>query len=393
METNITITDLIAIRNTMNLAAERGAFKAEEMADIGAVYNKLNKFLEAVIAQAAAQEAEKNAREKRKALDDERTELEVSQLWSLGLGEPFPVSALHGRGSGDLLDEIIKRFPEEGSTQARPRGPRRVALLGKPNVGKSSLLNALAGESRSVVSSVAGTTVDPVDELIEIAGTTYRIIDTAGIRRKSHQDSGTDYYASLRTISALERAELAVVLFDANSTITEQDLRILTMVEEMGRALVIVMNKWDLVDDERREQLEKELDRNLERYPWAQKVNVSALTGWHRDRLAPAIRTALNSWEKRIQTSKLNAFLGALVSATPPPVRGGKQPKIKFATQAGICPPKFVIFATDFVEQAYRKFIERRLTERVSLVKDSRVLTAVPRGVQPPWLVLVPPDS
>jgi GTP-binding protein len=135
------------------------------------------------------------------------------------------------------------------------------------------------------------------------------------------------------------------------------------MVEELGLALVVVLNKWDLVDDERRVVLERELERNLERYPWAQRVNVSALTGWHRDRLAPAIRTSLASWEKRIPTSKLNAFLGALVAATPPPVRGGKQPKIKFATQAGICPPKFVVFATEFVEQSYRRFIERRLRE------------------------------
>jgi GTP-binding protein len=135
------------------------------------------------------------------------------------------------------------------------------------------------------------------------------------------------------------------------------------MVEEMGRALVIVMNKWDLVDEERRIALDKELERNLERYPWAQRVNVSALTGWHRDRLAPAIRTALSNWEKRVPTSKLNSFLGSLIAATPPPVRGGKQPKIKFATQAGICPPKFVIFSNEFVEQAYRKFIERRLRE------------------------------
>ena len=160
---------------------------------------------------------------------------------------------------------------------------------------------------------------------------------------------------------------LALVLFDSASTLTEQDLRILTQVEEAGKALVIVMNKWDLLDEDRRAELEKELDRNLDRYPWAQTVNISALTGWHRDRLAPAIRTALASWEQRVPTSKLNAFLGSLVSANPPPVRGGKQPKIKFATQAGVCPPKFVIFASEFLEQGYRKFIERRLREEFEI--------------------------
>ena len=283
-------------------------------------------------------------------------------LWNLGLGEPKFVSALHGRGSGDMLDYIVKQLPEVGSEKPDD-GFRRIALVGRPNVGKSSLLNILAGESRVLVDDAAGTTRDPVDELIEIDGSTWRFIDTAGIRKRAHQDSGTDYYASLRTSIALERAEVAVVVFDASVPLTEQDLRIVTMVEEAGRALVIVMNKWDMVDEERQLQLDKELERNLERYPWAQRVNISAKTGWHRDRLAPALRTAISSWEKRVPTSKQNSFLGALIAATPPPVRSGKQPKIRFATQAAICPPKFVVFSSEFVETSYRRFIERRLRE------------------------------
>jgi GTP-binding protein len=283
-------------------------------------------------------------------------------LWNLGLGEPKFVSALHGRGSGDMLDYLVKQLPEVGSEKPDD-GFRRIALVGRPNVGKSSLLNILAGESRVLVDDAAGTTRDPVDELIEIDGSTWRFIDTAGIRKRAHQDSGTDYYASLRTSIALERAEVAVVVFDASVPLTEQDLRIVTMVEEAGRALVIVMNKWDMVDEERQLQLDKELERNLERYPWAQRVNISAKTGWHRDRLAPALRTAISSWEKRVPTSKLNSFLGALIAATPPPVRSGKQPKIRFATQAAICPPKFVVFSSEFVETSYRRFIERRLRE------------------------------
>ena len=283
-------------------------------------------------------------------------------LWNLGLGEPHFVSALHGRGSGDLLDLLVKELPEVGS-ELPDDGFRRIAIVGRPNVGKSSLLNALAGESRVLVDEVAGTTRDPVDELIELGGDTWRFIDTAGIRKRAIHDSGTDYYASLRTASALDRAEVAVVVIDASLPLTEQDLRIVTMTEEAGRALVLVMNKWDVVDDERREQLDKELERNLERYPWAQRVNLSAKTGWHRDRLAPALRTALRSWEKRIPTAKLNAFLGALVAATPPPVRGGKQPKIRFATQVTVGPPKFVVFSSEWVEPSYRRFIERRLRE------------------------------
>jgi len=295
-------------------------------------------------------------------VDGQVEEADAHALWNLGLGEPHFVSALHGRGSGDLLDFLIKQLPEVGSEQPDD-GFRRVALVGRPNVGKSSLLNILAGESRVIVDDQAGTTRDPVDELIEIGGDTWRFIDTAGIRKRSHQDSGTDYYASLRTASALERAEVAVVVLDASIPLTEQDIRIVSMVEEAGRALVIVMNKWDLMDEDRQIQLEKELERQLERYPWAQRVNLSAATGWHRDRLAPALRTALTSCEKRVPTAKLNSFLGALVGATPPPVRSGKQPKIRFATQAATCPPKFVVFSSQFIETSYRRFIERRLRE------------------------------
>jgi len=295
-------------------------------------------------------------------VDGQAEESDAHALWNLGLGEPRFVSALHGRGAGDLMDYLVKELPEVGSEKADD-GFRRVALIGRPNVGKSSLLNILAGESRVIVDDAAGTTRDPVDELIEIGDQTWRFIDTAGIRRRAHQDSGTDYYASLRTALALDRAEVAVVVLDASIPLTEQDIRVVTMVEEAGRALVIVMNKWDLVDEDRQNQLDKELERQLERYPWAQRVNVSAKTGWHRDRLAPALRTAIHSWEKRIPTSKLNAFLGALIGATPPPVRAGKQPKIRFATQAAVCPPKFVVFASEWVEPSYRRFIERRIRE------------------------------
>ncbi len=295
-------------------------------------------------------------------VDGQAEESDAHALWNLGLGEPRFVSALHGRGAGDLMDYLVRELPEIGSEKADD-GFRRVALIGRPNVGKSSLLNILAGESRVIVDDMAGTTRDPVDELIEIGDQTWRFIDTAGIRRRAHQDSGTDYYASLRTALALDRAEVAVVVLDASIPLTEQDIRVVTMVEEAGRALVIVMNKWDLVDEDRQNQLDKELERQLERYPWAQRVNVSAKTGWHRDRLAPALRTAIHSWEKRVPTSKLNAFLGALIGATPPPVRSGKQPKIRFATQAAVCPPKFVVFASEWVEPSYRRFIERRIRE------------------------------
>lgn len=295
-------------------------------------------------------------------VDGDQDESDAHALWNLGLGEPHFVSGLHGRGSGDLLDAITKVLPEVGRAQVQD-GYRRIALIGRPNVGKSSLLNALAGENRSIVDDVAGTTRDPVDSLIEIGDQIWRFVDTAGIKKRANQASGTDYYATLRTQTALERSECVALVLDASEPITEQDLRIVSMVEDSGKAMVLVLNKWDLVDEDRRDQLEKELDRHLGHIEWVQRVNVAAKTGWHRDRLAPALRTALSSWEKRVPTSKLNSFLGALIGATPPPVRGGKQPRVYYATQAGIAPPKFVVFSSGWIEPSYRRFIERRLRE------------------------------
>ena len=297
-------------------------------------------------------------------VDDTRAESEVAALWALGLGEPAPVSALHGRGSGDLLDLILDALPDAPKDTADAEGgPRRVALLGRPNVGKSSLLNKLAGHQRALVDSVAGTTRDPVDELVELGGTIWRFVDTAGIRRRFRENQGADYYAALRTAGALDRAEVAVVLVDASEPLTEQDLRIVSMVIEAGRALVIAYNKWDLVDEERQRFLEREIDRQLHTARWAPRVNISAATGRHTDRLVPALEQALEGWETRVPTGRLNAWLTGLVAATPPPVRGGRQPKILFATQAGVRPPHFVLFSSGFLEAGYRRFIERRLRE------------------------------
>jgi GTPase len=297
-------------------------------------------------------------------VDDTKAEPEVAALWGLGLGEPVPVSALHGRNSGDLLDAVLDALPDAPKhTDETDGGPRRVALLGRPNVGKSSLLNKLAGHQRALVDPVAGTTRDPVDELIELGGTIWRFVDTAGIRRRFRENQGADYYAALRTAGALDRAEVAVVLVDASEPLTEQDLRIVSMVIEAGRALVIAYNKWDLVDEERQRFLEREIDRQLHTARWAPRVNISAVTGRHTDRLVPALEQALAGWETRVPTGRLNAWLTGLVAATPPPVRGGRQPKILFATQAGIRPPHFVLFASGFLEAAYRRFVERRLRE------------------------------
>jgi GTP-binding protein len=298
-------------------------------------------------------------------VDDERGEADAAELWSMGLGEPHAVSGLHGRGSGDLLDAVVGAFPAqaEGADDEREGGPRRVALVGKPNVGKSSLLNRLTGEERSVVDPVGGTTIDPVDSLLELDSEVWRFVDTAGLRRKVATASGMEYYASLRTAAAIESAEVAIVLLDASEPLAEQDQRVISTVIESGRALVVAFNKWDLVDEDRRARLDREIDRDLARVAWAPRVNVSARTGRAVSRLAPALRQSLASWDRRIPTSQLNTWLNAVVAATPPPGRGGKVPRVLFATQAATRPPRFVVFATAFLEAGYRRFLERRLRE------------------------------
>jgi GTP-binding protein len=296
-------------------------------------------------------------------IDDERGEADAAQLWSLGLGQPFPVSGLHGRGSGELLDAVLAALPDAPPEAPAGEGPRRVALVGRPNVGKSSLLNKLTGEARSVVDEVAGTTIDPVDSLVELDGEVWRFVDTAGLRRKVNQASGMEYYASLRTAAAIDAAEVAIVLLDASEPISEQDQRVIGEVIDAGRALVLAFNKWDLLDEDRRDRLEREVARDLARVSWAPRVNVSARTGRAVDKLAPALRTSLASWDERISTGRLNTWLGDLVAATPPPARAGKAPRLLFATQADTRPPRFVLFTTGFLEAGYRRFVERRLRE------------------------------
>ncbi|MFU8947568.1 ribosome biogenesis GTPase Der [Mycetocola zhadangensis] len=297
-------------------------------------------------------------------VDDVRQEPNAASLWSLGLGEPYPVSALHGRNVADLLDLIMTKLPEVSAVaKEEVGGPRRVAILGRPNVGKSSLLNKAAGEERVVVNELAGTTRDPVDEQVEIGGKVWRFVDTAGIRRRVHLQQGADFYATLRTSAALEKAEVAVVMLDVSEPISEQDVRIIDLVLESGRALVLAFNKWDLLDDERRRYLEREIEQDLAHVAWAPRVNISARTGRHMEKLVPALELALESWDTRLPTGKFNAFLAELTAEHPHPVRGGKQPRILFGTQASSRPPTFVLFTTGFLDPGYRRYIQRRLRE------------------------------
>ena len=297
-------------------------------------------------------------------VDTERGESEAAALWSLGLGEPHSVSAMHGRGVADLLDDVVEALPEVSEVGSGGGGPRRVALVGKPNVGKSSLLNRLAGDERSVVHDVAGTTVDPVDSLIELGGKPWRFVDTAGLRRKVGQASGHEFYASVRTHGAIDAAEVAIVLIDASQPLTEQDQRVLTMVIEAGSRAGAGVQQ---VGPRRRGPA---LPAGQGDRPRAGAGAVGA-AGEHlgQDRAArcrswcPRWRPRWRRGTTRIPTGRLNTFFKEIVAATPPPVRGGKQPRILFATQATARPPTFVLFTSGFLEAGYRRFLERKLRE------------------------------
>ena len=288
---------------------------------------------------------------------------DVAEFWALGLDNPYPVSAQHGKGAADVMDEVLRVFPEHPRELSVVSGPRRVALVGRPNVGKSSLLNKITGEERSVVNNVAGTTVDPVDSIVELEEKTWKFVDTAGIRKKTKHARGHEFYASLRTRSAIDAAEVVVFLVDASEPIAEQDQRVLRMILDSGRALVVAYNKWDLVDEDRRELLEREIELQLSHVPWARRVNISAKTGRALQKLEPAMIEALESWDQRISTGQLNTWLRAVIAETPPPMRGGRLPRVLFATQASTKPPVIVLFTTGFLEHGYRRFLERKLRE------------------------------
>lgn len=301
-------------------------------------------------------------------VDDETKELSVGSLWSLGLGEPYPVSALHGRGSGELLDKVVASIATIDPTTLFHSSIPRISLVGKPNVGKSSLLNQLTGTQRAVVHDVAGTTVDPIDEKVSLGDRDWMLVDTAGIRKRYSHAEGQEYYAVLRTNAAIERSDIVLMLIDGSEAIAEQDQRILSFIEESGRALILVINKWDLVDEDRRTYLEREIELDLAHVSWAPRINLSALTGRNVGKLAPLLENVLAEWNKRIPTGQLNQFLKEIEAAHPHPVRSGKQPRILFATQASTCPPRFVLFATGFIEAGYRRFIERKLREKFGFI-------------------------
>ncbi|MBM3691651.1 MAG: ribosome biogenesis GTPase Der, partial [Actinobacteria bacterium] len=297
-------------------------------------------------------------------VDSAKEEADASLLWSLGLGEPFAISALHGRGAGDLLDLIVEKLPKESESYEKHPSARSIAILGRPNVGKSSLLNRLVGSERAVVSDVSGTTVDPIDEYVKIGDYEWLFIDTAGIRKKFKQDSGHEYYAVLRTQATIDRAEVVIVLIDSAEELSDQDRRIINMIQESGKAIVLCFNKWDLVDEERRIEIDREIDKDLQQQKWIPRLNISASTGRGVLKIPDLLNEVLDNWNRRIPTSELNRLIKDFVSANPHPLRGGRQPKILFATQVGIKPPTFALFTSRLLDDGYIKFLERVLREQ-----------------------------
>ncbi|SQG64643.1 GTP-binding protein EngA [Corynebacterium renale] len=296
-------------------------------------------------------------------VDSDMALADVAEFYALGLGDPWPISAQHGRGNADVLDEIISHFDKPPRNTSVTSGPRRVAVVGRPNVGKSSLLNKLTGENRAVVDNVAGTTVDPVDSLVQLDKHLWKFIDTAGLRKKVHTASGHEYYASLRTRGTIEAAELCIMVIDASEPISEQDQRVLGMILDAGKALVIAFNKWDLMDEDRRYFFDREFDEQLTHLPWVSKINISAKTGRALQRLEPAMVEALDSWDQRVPTGKLNTWLRAAIAKNPPPMKNNRLPRVLFATQASTRPPTVVLFTTGFLDAGYRRYLERQFRE------------------------------
>lgn len=295
--------------------------------------------------------------------DSDSQYADMAEFYALGLGDPWPVSAQHGRGGADVLEKILAAFPETPRATSIVEGPRRVALVGKPNVGKSSLLNKMSGEDRSVVDNVSGTTVDPVDSIVKLDKYLWKFIDTAGLRKKVKNAQGHEYYASLRTRGVIDAAEICIFMIDSSEPVSEQDQRVLSMILEAGKALVLVFNKWDLMEEDRRWELEREIDLQLAHIPWVKRINISAKTGRALQRLEPYMLEALESWDKRVTTGQLNNWLRATIAQNPPPMKGGRVPRVLFATQASTQPPTIVLFTTGFLDAGYRRYLERKFRQ------------------------------
>ena len=292
---------------------------------------------------------------------------DVYEFYSLGIGDLFETSAVHGHGTGDLLDWVLENIPAEEESEEES-DTIQVAIVGKPNVGKSSLLNQILGEERVIVSNVAGTTRDAIDSYFENETGKYNLIDTAGMRRKSKVDDVIEKYSNLRSISAIERADVCLILIDANEGVTEQDTKIAGLVHEAGKAAIIVVNKWDAVEDKETNtmrDMENQVRKDLSYMLYAPVVFLSALTGQRVDKLFPMIQEVYKQNTSRITTGALNSILAEATSRVQPPTDKGRRLKIYYMTQAGTKPPHFVIFCNDarLFHFSYQRYLENQIRE------------------------------
>ena len=303
-------------------------------------------------------------------VDDERREADAWEFSRLGLGEPVPVSALHGRLSGVLLDAIVGVLPAEETGVDEDTGDDglfSVAIVGRPNVGKSTLFNRLVGEERSVVHDMPGTTRDAIDTIVETDDGPLRFVDTAGLRRKSRIEEPTEYYSLVRALEAIDRADAALLLIDATESVTHQDQRLAERIDAAGTAIVVVANKWDLLDAEARAKVRRDVEEKLGFLTYAPLLPISALTGRRTHQLLPALREAEAAYHQRIPTAALNRVLRDAQAAHPPPVVKKHRPRILYATQGAAEPPTFTLFTTRPLSPQYLRYLERKLRESFDL--------------------------
>jgi GTP-binding protein len=304
-------------------------------------------------------------------LDNPEKDLETWSYYSLGVGEPRAISAGHGHGTGDLLDDVVAALPDPVDEEDEPDdGALPVAIIGRPNVGKSSLVNRLSGKKRAIVSDVAGTTRDAIDTLVEWNGHTIRLVDTAGMRKKTQVHEDVEYYSLVRGLEAMDRAEVALLVVDCSVGLTEQDQKLAGMAIDRGCALVVVLNKWDLVTDEQqRTDIQQSLDKRMTFATWAPAITTSALTGRAIDRVLATTIRAAESHERQIKTSQLNDFLSNLRESGHTVSSGKRRLRLQYATQTGTRPPVFTFWcnAPDLVDDNYERYLENRLRETFDL--------------------------
>ncbi len=303
-------------------------------------------------------------------MDNPGHEEAIWDYYSLGLGTPWPVSSVHGHGTGDVLDELVSLLPDPDDGEDEEIDAISVAIIGRPNAGKSTLTNRLAGFERSIVSDVAGTTRDAVDTLVEHEGKIYRLVDTAGMRRTAKIDESVEYYGFVRTLRAIDRADVALMLVDASLGLTDQDQRVAGIAAERGCALIILLNKWDSVDDpDERDLIREHVADRLVFVDYAPVIAISALTGRSVYRIWTAIDKVYSSFIKQISTSKLNAFLTQIRDFGHTVSKGKMQLRMNYVTQTGVAPPHFTFFANhpQLVDENYRRYLENRLRESFDL--------------------------